>query len=63
MEVAIARPSIVVGESGTGWTPAFNVLYWPLRAFARGLFDTIPARPDGRVDVVPWTTSPTASPR
>ena len=53
MEVAIARPSIVVGESGTGWTPAFNVLYWPLRAFARGLFDTIPARPEGRVDVVP----------
>ena len=53
MEVAIARPSIVVGESGTGWTPAFNVLYWPLRAFARGLFDRIPARPDGRVDVVP----------
>ena len=47
MEVAIARPSIVVGESGTGWTPAFNVLYWPLRAFARGLFDTIPARPEG----------------
>jgi long-chain acyl-CoA synthetase len=53
MEVAIARPSIVVGESGTGWTPAFNVLYWPLRAFARGLFDKIPARPEGRVDVVP----------
>jgi long-chain acyl-CoA synthetase len=53
MEVAIARPSIVVGESGSGWTPAFNVLYWPLRAFARGLFDRIPARPDGHVDVVP----------
>jgi long-chain acyl-CoA synthetase len=53
MDVAIARPSIVVGESTTGWTPAFNVLYWPLRAFARGLFDRIPARPDGLVDVVP----------
>ena len=53
MEVAIARPSIVMGESDTGWTPAFNVLYWPLRAFARGLFEPVPARPDGRVDVVP----------
>jgi len=53
MEVAIARPSIVMGESDTGWTPAFNVLYWPLRAFARGLFDQVPAKPDGRVDVVP----------
>jgi nucleoside-diphosphate-sugar epimerase len=50
---AIARPSIVMGESDSGWTPAFNVLYWPLRAFARGLFDQVPARPDGRVDVVP----------
>jgi long-chain acyl-CoA synthetase len=42
-----------MGESDSGWTPAFNVLYWPLRAFARGLFDEVPARPDGRVDVVP----------
>ena len=53
MEVAIARPSIVMGESATGWTPVFNVLYWPLRAFARGLFARVPALPDGRVDVVP----------
>jgi nucleoside-diphosphate-sugar epimerase len=53
MAVAIARPSIVMGESDTGWTPAFNVLYWPLRAFARGLFERVPAKPDGRVDVVP----------
>jgi nucleoside-diphosphate-sugar epimerase len=50
---AIARPSIVMGESDSGWTPAFNVLYWPLRAFARGLFEQVPAKPDGRVDVVP----------
>jgi nucleoside-diphosphate-sugar epimerase len=53
MDVAIARPSIVMGESDSGWTPAFNVLYWPLRAFARGLFAQVPAKPDGRVDVVP----------
>jgi len=53
MEAAIARPSIVMGESDTGWTPAFNVLYWPLRAFSRGLFAQIPAKPDGHVDVVP----------
>jgi len=53
LSVAVARPSVVMGESDTGWTPAFNVLYWPLRAFARGLFEQIPAKPDGRVDVVP----------
>jgi thioester reductase-like protein len=50
---AVARPSIVMGESDSGWTPAFNVLYWPLRAFSRGLFDKVPALPEGRVDVVP----------
>jgi thioester reductase-like protein len=49
---AIARPSIVMGDSTTGWTPAFNVLYWPLRAYARGLFEKVPALPHGRVDVV-----------
>jgi long-chain acyl-CoA synthetase len=53
LPLAIARPSIVVGESDSGWTPAFNVLYWPLRAFARGLFEQVPALPEGRVDVVP----------
>ena len=50
---AIARPSIVVGESDSGWTPAFNVLYWPLRAFSRGMFTEVPALADGHVDVVP----------
>ena len=47
------RPSIVVGDSRTGRTTSFNVLYWPLRAFSRGLLDEVPASPDGRVDVVP----------
>jgi thioester reductase-like protein len=50
---AIARPSIVMGEAETGWTPAFNVLYWPLRAFSRGLFNEIPALPSAHVDIVP----------
>jgi thioester reductase-like protein len=53
LEPVIARPSIVMGESGSGWTPAFNVLYWPIRAFSRGLFAEVPARPEALVDVVP----------
>ena len=39
----ILRPSIVVGDRNSGWTSAFNVLYWPLRALARGLFPAVPA--------------------
>jgi nucleoside-diphosphate-sugar epimerase len=53
LEPVVARPSIVVGESASGWTPVFNVLYWPLRAFQRGLFDEVPVLPHARVDVVP----------
>jgi len=48
----IMRPSIVVGDRRSGWTAAFNVLYWPLRAFARGLFTAVPAVPSAPVDVV-----------
>jgi len=48
----ILRPSIVVGDRRSGWTAAFNVLYWPLRAFARGLYPAVPAIPSAPVDVV-----------
>jgi thioester reductase-like protein len=48
----IMRPSIVVGDRNSGWTAAFNVLYWPLRALARGLFPAVPAIPSAPVDVV-----------
>ncbi len=49
----IVRPSIVVGDSNSGWTPAFNVLYWPLRAFTRGAYPVLPAKRSAPVDVVP----------
>ena len=48
----ILRPSIVVGDRQSGWTSAFNVLYWPLRALARGIFPAVPASPSSPVDVV-----------
>jgi long-chain acyl-CoA synthetase len=53
LPVQVLRPSIVVGDSRTGWTPAFNVLYWPLRAFARGSYPFLPASRHSPVDVVP----------
>jgi thioester reductase-like protein len=51
--VTIVRPSIIVGESGTGWTPSFNVLYVPLRGFAKRKLRVLPADPSATVDVVP----------
>jgi long-chain acyl-CoA synthetase len=53
LPVTIVRPSIVVGDSHSGWTSSFNVLYHPLQAFARGLVTEVPADPAGIVDVVP----------
>ncbi len=53
LPAAILRPSIIVGDSQTGWTPAFNVIYWPIQAFARGLLPCVPADPDARADIVP----------
>ena len=53
LPLAIARPSIVVGHRASGWTPVFNVLYWPMRAFERGLLEEVPAREDSIVDFVP----------
>jgi nucleoside-diphosphate-sugar epimerase len=50
---AIVRPSIIVGESGSGWTSAFNVIYGPLRAMASGRLGPIPADGGGLVDLVP----------
>jgi long-chain acyl-CoA synthetase len=53
LPAAIHRPSIVVGDSRTGETRAFNVLYWPLKLYARGWWRLFPGRPDTLVDIVP----------
>ena len=51
--IAIFRPSIIVGDSATGRTASFKVLYWPLKIYAKGLWRVVPGRPETPVDVVP----------
>jgi thioester reductase-like protein len=53
LPVQIFRPSIIVGEQSSGWTPSFNVLYPPLKGFAAGAYPLLPGRPETPVDVVP----------
>ena len=48
----VLRPSIVVGDQSSGWTAAFNVMYWPLRALSTGLFRAVPAMPEAPLDIV-----------
>jgi thioester reductase-like protein len=53
LPIAVHRPSIVVGDSRTGRTGAWKVLYWPLKVIARGFLPVVPFDPDGRLDIVP----------
>jgi thioester reductase-like protein len=52
LPITVVRPSIVVGERGTGWTTSFNVIYGPLRAFAAGTYPVVPGRRGAVLDVV-----------
>ena len=52
LPITVVRPSIVVGERGTGWTTSFNVIYGPLRAFAAGTYPVLPGRHSAVVDIV-----------
>ena len=53
LPLQVLRPSIIVGDSRTGRTSTFNVLYGPLKALARGGIPAIPARRSSPVDIVP----------
>ena len=53
LPLQVLRPSIVVGDSRTGRTSSFNVLYGPLKALASGAIPAIPGRRGSPVDVVP----------
>jgi long-chain acyl-CoA synthetase len=49
----ILRPSIIVGDSQTGVTSSFKMMYWPLKIYARGLWRTVPGYADAVLDIVP----------
>lgn len=51
--VTVLRPSIVVGDSLTGRTFNFNVLYFPIKLLYRGLLPIVPGRASTRLDIVP----------
>lgn len=53
LPITVYRPSIIVGDSKTGYTSNFRVLYWPLKVLASGLVVVVPADRQGIVDIVP----------
>ena len=53
LPVTVFRPSIIVGDSKTGRTSAFNVLYYPLKLIYLGMLRFIPGSSRTPLDVVP----------
>lgn len=53
LPITVFRPSIIVGDSATGETTAFNVLYLPLKLIYRGIITTLPGSYCTPLDVVP----------
>ena len=51
--VCIFRPSVIVGDSITGQTSAFNVIYVPAKLLIKGFFSCFPAIPHTPFDIVP----------
>ena len=53
IQTTIYRPSVICGDSITGRTSAFNVMYVPARLLILGLCKAIPALPHTPFDIVP----------
>jgi thioester reductase-like protein len=53
VRTTVYRPSIIVGDSRTGATPHFRVLYEPFKWVIYGKTSVLPCRPEVRLDVVP----------
>jgi len=53
LHITVYRPSIIVGDSRSGRTRHFRVLYDPFKWVIYGKTSLLPCRPEVRVDVVP----------
>jgi thioester reductase-like protein len=51
--ITVFRPSIVVGDSRTGRTYNFNVLYYPIKLIHRGVLPCVPGLAATTLDIVP----------
>lgn len=53
LNVLIVRPSMVIGDSRTGFTNHFNIFYFQLRLLSQGVLDVIPLSEDAAYNLVP----------
>jgi thioester reductase-like protein len=53
VNVNIFRPSIIVGDSKTGYTINFKVVYQPIHIFSLGIYKQIPAKGNIKYNIIP----------
>jgi long-chain acyl-CoA synthetase len=53
LNILIVRPSMVVGDSRTGFTNHFNIFYFQLRLLAQGLLEAIPLCEGATYNLIP----------
>lgn len=53
VNVNIFRPSIIVGNSKTGYTSNFKVVYQPIQILSLGIYKQIPARGNAKYNIIP----------
>jgi thioester reductase-like protein len=53
LNVNIFRPSIIVGDSKTGYTLNFKVVYQPIQILSLGIYKQIPARGNTKYNIIP----------
>ncbi len=50
---SICRPSMIVGDSRTGWIKSFNTVYYVLKLMLLGRLRVLPLSPDTSINIVP----------
>lgn len=53
LPLSIFRPSMIVGDSKTGYNKTFNRLYVPLKLYLNGKQRIIPINPSGKINLIP----------
>ncbi len=53
INILIVRPSMIIGDSKTGFTNHYNIFYYQLRFISQGLIDVIPLHENAAYNLVP----------
>ncbi len=53
LDFSIFRPSMIIGDSSTGYVKTFNTVYVPLRLYLSGKLKLLPVLPSMKINMVP----------